>query len=77
MECPKAQYFSKIHQFADDKNILYASNSLKDINKKVNCDITSIGEWLKAYEISLNSGKTELVLFRSKDKKITKSMSLE
>ena len=25
---------SKAHHFADDKNILYFSNSLKDINKK-------------------------------------------
>ena len=77
MECPKAQYFSKIHHFADDTNILYASNSLKDINKKINRDLKSIAEWLKANKISLNLGKTELVLFRSKDKKITKSMSLE
>ena len=29
---------SKIHHFADDKNLLYASSSLKDINKKINFD---------------------------------------
>ena len=67
--------FSKIHHFADDTNILYASNSLKDINKKINRDLKSIAEWLKANKISLNSGKTELVLFRSKDKKFTKNMN--
>ena len=67
--------FSKIHHFADDTNILYASNSLNDINKKINCDLKSIAEWLKANKISLNSGKTELVLFRSKGKKVTKNMN--
>ena len=67
--------FSKIHHFADDTNIVYASNSLNDINKKINRDLKSIAEWLKANKISLNSGKTELVLSRSKDKKITKNMN--
>ena len=66
----------KIHHFADDTNILYASNSLKDINKMmINCDLKSIAEWLKANKISLNSGKMELVLFRSKDKKTNKNMN--
>ena len=68
--------FSKIHYFADDPNILYTSNSLKDINRTINRDLNSIVEWLKANKISLNSGKTELVLFRSKDKKITKNMNV-
>ena len=50
--------FSKIHHFADDTNILYTSNSLKDMNRKVNRDLKSIAEWLKANKIFLNSGKT-------------------
>ena len=66
--------FSKIHHFAGDTNMLYTSNSLKDINRKINRYLKSIAERLKATKISLNSGKTELVLFRSKDKKITKNM---
>ena len=31
---------SKIHHFADDTNLLYASSSLKDINKKINFDLS-------------------------------------
>ena len=50
--------FSKVHHFADDTNILYTSNSLKDMNRKVNRDLKSIAEWLKANKIFLNSGKT-------------------
>ena len=40
-------------------------------------DLKSVAksECLKANKISLNSGKTELVLFKSKDKKITKNMN--
>ena len=66
---------SKIHHFADDTNILYASNSLKDINKKTNRDLKSIAEWLKATKISLSPGKTELVLFRFKGKNFTRNMN--
>ena len=50
--------FSKVHHFADDTNILYTSNSLKDMNRQVNRDLKSIAEWLKANKIFLNSGKT-------------------
>ena len=64
--------FSKIHHFADT-NIPYASNSLQDINKKINCILKSFAKWLKANKISLNSDKTELVLFRSKDKNLPKT----
>ena len=67
--------FSKIHHFADDTNILYTSKYLKDINGKVNYDLRHIVEWLRANKISLKTGKTELVLFRSKNKQITKDMN--
>ena len=60
---------SKVHHFADDTNMLYISNSLKDTNRKVNQDLRHIVEWLWANKILLNSGKTELILFRSKTTK--------
>ena len=64
--------FSKIHHFADDTNILYTSNSLENVNKKINSDLKSFAEWSKANKIPLDSGKTEFVLFTSIYKKITK-----
>ena len=66
---------SKVHHFANDTNILYISNSLKDTNRKVNYDLRHIVEWLRANKISLNSGKTEFILFRSKNKNINKNMN--
>ena len=66
---------SDIHHFADDTNVLYVSNSLKDINNKINHDLKNIVEWLRANKISLNAGKTELVIFRSKNKRITKKLN--
>ena len=67
---------SKVHHFVDDRNMLYISNSVKDINRKVNYDLRHIVAWLRANKVLLNSGKTELILFRSKNKKLRKILSL-
>ena len=64
-----------MHHFADDTNLLYASKSIKDINRKVNIDLKNIIYWLRANKITLNADKTELILFRSKNKIITKHLN--
>ena len=69
--------YSNIHHFADDTNLLCASKSIKDINRKVNFDLKNIIYWLKANKISLNADKTELILFRSKNKVITKNPNFQ
>ena len=50
---------SKIHHFADDTNLLYASSSLKDINKKTNFDLSNLVQWLRANKIALNVNETD------------------
>ena len=85
MEFPKDQFwghnlyktitFSKIHHFADDTNFLYESPSLKDINRKINHDMSRVTHSLRANRISLNVAKTEIILFRSCITKITKKLN--
>ena len=48
---------------------------LKRHKQKDYRDLKSIAEWLKTNKISLDPGKTELVLFTSDDKKITKNIN--
>ena len=48
-----------MHYFADDKNLLYASSSLKDINKKINFDLSNLVQWLWPNKIALNVNKTD------------------
>ena len=38
----KAVVHSKVHHFADDTNFLYASHSLKNLNKTVNFDLSNL-----------------------------------
>ena len=64
-----ATNYSDIHHFADDTNLLYSSKSLKNINKKINFDLKNSVHWLRAHKISLNTGKTEIILFRTKKKR--------
>ena len=67
--------FSYIRHFADDTNILYRDKSLKKINQRINFDLKNIDEWLRANRIELNAKKTEIVLFRSPRKIVTRKMN--
>ena len=58
------------YHFADDTNLLEVNSSLKKMNKNINQDLASLVKWLRANKISLNTSKTELVIFKSKHKKI-------
>ena len=71
----KVIIFSSVHHFADDTNILYASSSLKDINKKFNHDLSNLVQWLRANKILLNISKTEIIIFKSHSKQITKHLN--
>ena len=62
--------YSEMHHFADDTNLLDFNSCVKAINKQVNYDLKNLPNWLKANKISLNAGKTELVLFTSSKKQL-------
>ena len=51
--------------FADDTNLFLAENSLKKLNKHLNRDLKFV----------LNTGKTEIVIFKSRNRKITKHLN--
>ena len=60
--------YSEVHHFADNTDLLNFNSCVKSINKQVNYDLKNLANWLKANKISLNVGKTELVLFTSSKK---------
>ena len=71
-------YINDLHQcihnstsfhFADDTNLLYIPpNKVRNRNiaRRLNIDLKSLNNWLMANKISLNSSKTELIVFRKK-----------
>lgn len=61
--------------FADDTSLVCCDESIKSLNRKVNRDLALLVHWLRANKISLNTSKTEIVLFRTTRKIITKHLN--
>ena len=49
--------------FADDTNILCANNNLKSLESVVNEELRKVCEWLNTNKLSLNTSKSNFVLF--------------
>ena len=64
---------SKIYHIADDTSPLYASISLKDINKKIKFAISNLVQWLSANKIALNVNKTDIAVFGLPENKSLKN----
>ena len=66
----KALKYSQTIHFADDTSLILENNSLKQMKKYLNFDLKNLSNWLDANKISLNTSKTELLLFRHPNKNI-------
>ena len=71
----KSVEFSSVHYFADDTNLILTDKSMKKINKHKNRDLKLVVQWIRANKLILNTGKTELVIFKPKNKIITKHLN--
>ena len=56
-------------------NLLLINKSLKKINSLINHNLELLIQWLRANKISLNTSKTETIIFRPKHKIITKYLN--
>ena len=52
--------------FADDTYILFGNKKLKTIETVMNTELKRVSTWLCLNRLSLNEGKTELIIFHSK-----------
>ena len=64
-----------MHHFADDTNTLLVEKSLKKLNKLMNRDLKLAVEWIGANKLSLNTNKTKLVIFKSRNRTMTKNLN--
>ena len=67
--------FSSIHLFADDTNLILTEKSMRKINKHINRELKLVVEWIRANRLSWNTSKIELVIFKPKNKIITKHLN--
>ena len=61
----------KFYIFADDTNLLHADNNLKNLEKTCNKELAKVSSWLIANKLTLNISKSNFVIFRPYQKKIT------
>ena len=69
--------FFKVHHFADETNLLCLSNSIKKLNKLVNAELKHLLNWLNANKISLNVKRTQMVIFKSKQRKLERDLKIK
>ena len=69
--------YSEVHHFADDTNLVNINICVNSIKKQVDYDLKHLSNWLKASKISLNVGKTELVIFSSSKKQLACGLKIK
>ena len=67
-DLPNCLQYSQPRMYADDTNLSFASNSINNIEVKLNDDLVRVNEWLIANKLTLNSSKTEFMLIGSRQR---------
>ena len=67
----KACTMGNLRIFADDTTLFFKCNNKDDITTKGTQIMTQLNEWFKANKLTLNSDKSNFVIFRSRQNKIT------
>ena len=62
--------------FADDTNIYYESNSLNELEKTVNKELSKLYLWLNVNRLSLNIDKTNFIIFHPFNKPSKKQVTI-
>ena len=66
----------KFFLFADDTNLLYANKDLKTLENTVNTELIKLCDWLTSNKLTLNIKKSNFVLFRTWQKRITTPVNI-
>ena len=54
--------YSEVNMYADDTSISFSSDSIPEINKKVNYNLLCLNTWMESNKLSLNAAKTQTIL---------------
>ena len=63
--------------FADDTNLLYANKNLKTLENVVNEELIKVSDWPIANKLTLNIKKSNYIIFRSYQKKLTAKLQIK
>jgi hypothetical protein len=75
-DLPNCLNYSKAILFADDTTVYLSSPDIYYLYKTVNCDLEYLADWFRANKLSLNVGKTHLVVFKQSHMKIPANLNI-
>ena len=61
---------------ADDTNMFISDNNLTSLIVKANDELSKLSLWFRINRLSLNAKKTNFILFRTKNKRMTANVNL-
>ena len=70
----KAMMHWSLHDFTDDTNLLL-EKPLKKSNKYINHDLKHLCQWIMSNRLSVNGGKTKIIIFRNRCQQINKKLN--
>ena len=76
-DLPNASKHLQFYLFADDTNLYYDSETLDDVIRKVNKGLKHIKRWLDANKLSLNTSKTNFIIFHSSLSSVATDISIK
>ena len=71
-----AQNVLSFFLFADDTKILYSNSNIHTLTKTVNEELNNVPDWLKANKLSLHIKKTQLLIFKTRNKKTNHQVNI-
>lgn len=62
--------------YADDTALFYSGNSIKSIMDQAQCDLDLLNSWLQSNLLTINTAKTNYIIFAAKNKQIDQHKDL-
>ena len=75
-DLPNVSSVLKFYLFADDTNIYYEAENLKNLQSIVNKGLKKLYQWLLVNRLALNIGKTNFITFHPYNKPLNRSITL-
>ena len=67
----------KFTLFADDTSLYYSCKNTLNLEHKINAELSQISNWLSANRLSLNVGKSKLLFYTNKNRRILKDIEIK